>query len=169
MKSRTTKRGFLLGASALGLSACAQTTVSTKSLATADHIVVLKGERVMTLYSNDQPIKSYRIHLGFAPQGTKRRYGDGKTPEGDFIIDRRNPNSAYHLSLGINYPSAQDIARAKRRGIDPGGEIFIHGGPRLFADRSKPDWTAGCIAVSDREIEEIWSMVPLGTRISIRA
>ena len=121
----------------------------------------------MTLFAGKTAIKTFRIRLGFAPRGTKRVRGDGRTPEGEYFIDRRNPDSAFHLSLGINYPNRSDLARARRNGTDPGGDIFIHGGPKRPIDRTKPDWTAGCIAVSDREMEEIWAMVPLGTRIKI--
>jgi murein L,D-transpeptidase YafK len=109
------------------------------------------------------------VHLGFAPEGHKTRSGDGRTPEGRYVIDRRNARSDFHLSLGISYPNALDRARARSMGVDPGTNIFIHGGPRRAEDRRKPDWTAGCIAVSDREIEEIWSMVPTGIPITILA
>jgi murein L,D-transpeptidase YafK len=95
--------------------------------------------------------------------------GDGRTPEGRYYIDRRNPRSDFYLSLGVSYPNVVDIARARAMGVRPGGDIFIHGGPRRAADRRKKDWTAGCIAVSDKEIEEIWSMVPTGIPITILA
>jgi murein L,D-transpeptidase YafK len=135
----------------------------------ANHIVVSKSNRVLALMSGEKTMKRYKVHLGFAPEGHKLRSGDGRTPEGRYYIDRRNPRSDFYLSLGVSYPNALDIARARAMGVRPGGDIFIHGGPRRPVDRSKTDWTAGCIAVSDAEIEEIWSMVPTGIPITILA
>ncbi len=131
-------------------------------------IVLNKGERRLYLMNNEQVLKDYRFDLGFAPTGDKKVEGDGKTPEGTYIIDRRNPNSSFHLSLGISYPDAQDIAEAEALGESPGGEIFIHGQPNLFRARG-PDWTAGCIAIKNREIEQMYAMVKNGTVISMRA
>lgn len=133
----------------------------------ADHLVVSKSRRTLSLLSGGQTFKQYRVGLGFNPDGHKARSGDGRTPEGRYTIDRRNPRSDFYLSLGISYPNPIDIARARAAGVEPGGDIFIHGGPRRSADRRKKDWTAGCIAVSDTEIEEIWAMVPTGVPISI--
>lgn len=131
-------------------------------------VVVNKGERHMYLLHNDQVLKQYRFDLGFAPSGDKKIEGDGRTPEGTYIIDRRNPNSSYHLSIGISYPNARDIAEARALGKKPGGEIFIHGQPNLTRAKG-PDWTAGCIAVKNREIEQIYAMVDNGTVITLRA
>ncbi len=129
-------------------------------------VIVNKSEREMFLLHHGTVLKSYDIDLGFAPEGHKQFEGDGKTPEGDYIIDRRNPDSSYHLSIGISYPNEMDVARAAAAGLSPGGDIFIHGAPRkLFGTGA--DWTAGCIAVSDREMEEIYAMVKDGTPISI--
>ena len=120
----------------------------------------------MYLMHGPQVLKAYDIGLGFAPVGTKQFSGDGKTPEGDYFIDRRNPNSAYHLSVGISYPTPEQVAFAQTIGKSPGGDIFIHGGPGKL--RNVPqDWTAGCIAVTDKEVEEIYAMVQDGTPISI--
>lgn len=135
----------------------------------ADAVVVSKSKRTLVLQSGGRVLRSYKIHLGFAPEGTKVASGDGRTPEGQYYIDRRNPRSDFYLSLGISYPNAQDSARAAALGVEPGGDIFIHGGPRRPEDRRKADWTAGCIAVSDDEMEEIWSLVPTGTPIAILA
>ena len=137
-------------------------------------IVVNKRSRRMYLLHNDNILKDYKFALGFAPEGDKNIMGDGKTPEGTYYIDRRNPNSAFHLSLGISYPNAKDIAEARAVGKEPGGDIFIHGQPNLVADRKKArkrgaDWTAGCIAVKNREMEEIYSMVQRGAIITLRA
>ena len=135
----------------------------------ANSIVVSKSNRVLALMSGPETLKKYKGHLGFAPEGHKQRSGDGRTPEGRYYIDRRNPRSDFYLSLGVSYPNALDIAKARAMGVRPGGDIFIHGGPRRPADRRGADWTAGCIAVSDTEIEEIWSMVPTGIPITILA
>lgn len=137
-------------------------------------IVVNKGPRKMYLLHNEQVLKEYDFGLGFAPVGHKKVRGDGKTPEGSYLIDRRNPNSDFHLSVGISYPNSQDVAAARAIGKSPGGDIFIHGQPNLRADRRKArkrgrDWTAGCIAVTNREIEEIYAMVNTGTLITLRA
>lgn len=133
----------------------------------ADLIMLYKSSRKLVLFQNQIPIATYEVDLGSSPDGHKGRFGDGRTPEGTYYIDRFNRNSAYHLSLGISYPNADDIALAETMGIDPGGDIFIHGGPTRFWDRFKQDWTAGCVSVSNREIEEIATMVPLGIPIVI--
>lgn len=135
-----------------------------------DRILVEKAARRMTVFRGGEAVKTYRIALGFAPEGDKAREGDGRTPEGVFTIDRRNPQSAYHLSLGIDYPQPDDIARARAEGYSPGGDIFIHGQPNgLGRVGALPyDWTAGCIAVSDDEIRELWAAVPNGTEVEIR-
>ena len=135
----------------------------------ADHIMVSKSRRTMTLESAGSKLRSYKVHLGFEPDCHKLASGDGRTPEGTYVIDRRNPRSDFYLSLGISYPNKSDVARARALGYRPGGDIFIHGGPRRPEDRRKRDWTAGCIAVSDSEIEEIWSLVPTGIPITILA
>ncbi|MFT3974281.1 MAG: L,D-transpeptidase family protein [Amaricoccus sp.] len=135
----------------------------------ASVVVVSKRNRVLELRAGDQLLKRYSVHLGFQPVGQKVMSGDGRTPEGQYFIDRRNPRSDFYLSLGISYPNAVDVARAQALGVRPGGDIMIHGGPRRSSDRSKTDWTAGCIAVTDQEIEEIWSMVPTGTPVVIFA
>jgi murein L,D-transpeptidase YafK len=135
----------------------------------ASVVVVSKRNRVLELRSGDQLLKRYQVHLGFQPVGQKVMSGDGRTPEGQYFIDRRNPRSDFYLSLGISYPNVVDVARARALGVQPGGDIMIHGGPRRATDRKKDDWTAGCIAVSDAEIEEIWSMVPTGTPVVIFA
>lgn len=128
-------------------------------------IHVAKAKRRMYLLHQTEVIAAYDIGLGFTPEGHKQQGGDGRTPEGYYWIDRRNPNSAYHLSLGISYPNAVDVAVARAAGRDPGTNIFIHGrGPKAGPGH---DWTAGCIAVTDREMEEIYAMVPDGTPIFI--
>lgn len=141
------------------------------TLPLADSVVVDKSERKMWLISNGTRYREYDISLGDSPLGHKEQEGDERTPEGSYIIDYRNPASRYHLSLHINYPQQRDRDRARRRGVSPGGDIFIHGlptgttiTPQAFKGR---DWTDGCIAVNNREIEEIWSLVRDGTPIEI--
>lgn len=128
-------------------------------------VVVYKTDRIMHLMHNEEVLETYEIELGFAPEGHKLEEGDGRTPEGDYIIDRRNPDSQWYLSIGISYPNAEDIAQARARGVSPGGDIFIHGTPRPF--RRGADWTVGCIAVSNAEMRQIYAMVNNGTPISI--
>ncbi|MCW1931212.1 L,D-transpeptidase family protein [Pararhodobacter zhoushanensis] len=129
-------------------------------------IRISKSDRRMALYSGAQRLRSFDIALGQNPLGHKLQRGDLRTPEGVYTIDRRNPNSAFHLSLGIDYPNAQDRARAQAEGRDPGGDIFIHGhGTR----RRQGDWTDGCVAVTNRQIEQIYAMVRDGTRVVITA
>lgn len=130
-------------------------------------IVVNKSARNMYLLHNEKVLKQYRFDLGFAPVGDKQVEGDGRTPEGTYIIDRKNPDSSFHLSLGISYPNAADRAEAAAIGKKPGGDIFIHGQPNRKKAKGD-DWTAGCIAVKNREVEEIYAMVDTGTLITIR-
>jgi len=138
-------------------------------LPVVDRIVVRKSERVMELYAEGQLVRTIeRIQLGDAPEGPKRFQGDERTPEGRYTIDYGNPDSSYYLSLHISYPNAQDVAYARARGRSAGGLIFIHGQPNDWpAGRVPGDWTDGCIAVSDDEIEALWRAVPDGTAIDI--
>lgn len=134
-----------------------------------DRIVVEKAARRITLWQNGQAVREYTVALGFSPSGDKSRQGDGRTPEGLFRINRRNDRSAYHLSLGIDYPRPEDVQRAKAGGYDPGGDIMIHGQPNALPDSAvlRGDWTAGCIALSNAEIREIWNAAPIGTLVEI--
>lgn len=129
-------------------------------------VVVKKGERRMYLMHNEKVLKEYRFGLGFAPSGDKKVRGDGRTPEGNYFIDRRNPNSQFYLSIGISYPNAQDVAEAKELGKPAGGDIFIHGRPWKNRKGGR-DWTAGCIAVTNTEMRDIYAMVRNGTPIQI--
>lgn len=135
-----------------------------------DRIVIDKSDRILSVWRAGKQLKTYSVALGFAPTGDKSRQGDGMTPEGLFRIDRRNDRSAYHLSLGIDYPQADDTSRARAAGVDPGGDIFIHGQPNQRPDGEvlAGDWTAGCIALSDDQIREIWDAAPAGTVVEIR-
>jgi murein L,D-transpeptidase YafK len=138
--------------------------------ALADSILVDKSERTLTLFSHELPIKTYTgLQFGGAPLGPKHFESDDRTPEGLYTIDTRNPRSAYHLSLRISYPNAADSAYAATQGRSAGGDIFIHGQPNARASgREAGDWTDGCIALSNAEIEELWRLVPDGTPIRIR-
>lgn len=135
-----------------------------------DRIVVEKAARRMVVYRGGLALREYRVALGFAPTGAKVRQGDGKTPEGVFRIDRVNAQSSYHLSVGIDYPQAADKARAAAGAYDAGGDIFIHGQPNALPDdtRMTGDWTAGCIAVSNAEIREIFAAVSVGAVVEVR-
>lgn len=140
--------------------------------ARADRIVVEKEKHLLTLYARGVPLKSYKIALGKNPVGNKQFEGDNRTPEGVYTIDGRRENSQFHRALHISYPNAQDIARAQARGRKPGGSIMIHGLSDYYAVigafHRVRDWTQGCIAVTNPEIEEIWRAVPNGTTIEIR-
>lgn len=129
-------------------------------------VVIYKERRKLYLLSGTEVIETFRIDLGGNPIGPKQFEGDQKTPEGSYLVDRRNPKSSYHLSLGISYPNKTDWEFADSQGKNPGGNIFIHG--RAGENRGKGrDWTAGCIAVKDREIEQIYMMVRDGTQVDI--
>jgi murein L,D-transpeptidase YafK len=142
------------------------------ALPKVDKVVVLKSERKLLLFSNGTAVRTYRVALGKNPTGPKLQVGDHRTPEGIYVIDSRNPQSQYHRSLHVSYPNAEDRARARRLGKNPGGDIFIHGLPNgqgwIGKAHVVTDWTLGCIAVTNAEIEEIWQMVPNGTPIEIR-
>lgn len=159
-------RIVLILALAFGLSACGS-KFRTYNGPEVTRVVIEKGQRRMHLLHHDRVLKSYDMELGFAPEGHKQFEGDGKTPEGEYVIDRRNPNSRFHLSLGISYPNAQDIALARSQGKSPGGDIFIHGRGK-YPGANRDDWTWGCIAVTDREMEDVYAMVRNGTPVSIR-
>ena len=167
------RRIFGFGAVALmGLSACSSPPSRGTKFRSYDgpevtSLVINKGARKMYALHNTEILREYDAELGLAPDGEKNIAGDGKTPEGTYLIDRRNPNSSFHLSLGISYPNSRDIAEAKRLGKKPGGQIFIHGEPNRQKAKGA-DWTAGCIAVKNDEIEELYAMVTNGTLITLR-
>lgn len=135
---------------------------------TIDLIEIDKSERRMTVYREGVALRSYDVALGFSPVGDKSREGDGRTPEGRFRIDRRNPQSKFHLSLGLDYPHDEDKEHAEAYGFSPGGDIFIHGQPNWFPSVMRGDWTEGCIAVTNSEMEELWRVARLGTEVVIR-
>ena len=163
-------RAILILLSLTALSACGQKSKFRSYDGPAvTRVVVYKAERQMFLLHGNRVLESYDVGLGFAPEGDKKIEGDGRTPEGDYLIDRRNPNSLFHLSIGVSYPNDEDRAEARALDKPTGGDIFIHGrGPR-YEKGAPNDWTWGCIAVTDREIEDIYAMVKNGTPISIYA
>ena len=138
----------------------------------ADKILIDKKERRLTLISKNKVLRTYKIALGGNPDGPKERQGDNKTPEGTYFIDSRNKGSRYHLSLHISYPNEKDKKRARELGVSPGGDIMIHGIKNGFSwvgdSHTEVDWTKGCIAVTDEEIEEIDKLAPNGTIVEIR-
>ena len=138
----------------------------------ADRVVVLKRERRLQLWSGGKIIKAYKVALGGNPVGAKTQQGDHKTPEGIYVLDSRNAQSQFYKSIHISYPNTHDRAAARAKGVSAGGDVFVHGLPNRYrmvgaAHRLK-DWTDGCIAVTDEEIDEIWAAVPDGTTIEIR-
>jgi murein L,D-transpeptidase YafK len=163
-------RPLVLLASATALAVCvsAQTTVQAK---TADRIVIFKSAHSMKLMHGREILRTYQVALSTVPAGAKERLGDHKVPEGDYVIDRKNPQSKFHLALHVSYPNATDRTRAHKLGVEPGGDIEIHGLPksyaRLGALHRQTDWTDGCVAVTNAEIEEIYPMVPVGTTVEI--
>ena len=138
-----------------------------------DRILIIKNTRTMMLMSGKQVLKSYKVALGAEPIGAKQQEGDHKTPEGDYVIDSKNPGSRFHLALHISYPNPRDRERARKLGVNLGGAIMIHGLERKYAWlgslHRRTDWTDGCIAVTNYEIEEIWRLVSIGTAVEIRA
>lgn len=139
---------------------------------TADRVLVEKAARRLTLLRNGTPLKTYRVALGRAPVGPKEQEGDKRTPEGMYLIDFHKEDSDYHRALHVSYPEQRDIDRAAAAGVPPGFDIMIHGIRNgkgwIGAFHRMTDWTAGCIAVTDFEIEEIWRAVPDGTPIEIK-
>ena len=139
-------------------------SVGASDFPLADRVLVEKGERKLHLLKNGVPFKTFDIALGPAPEGDKEQEGDQKTPEGVYLLDARNPDSDFFLSIHISYPNATDRAEARQMGVDPGGQIMIHGQPNIptysAAYYAREDWTNGCIAVSNSDMIDIWLMTP---------
>jgi murein L,D-transpeptidase YafK len=137
-----------------------------------DRVIVYKGERKLILLSHGKEVRSYKVALGSEPVGPKARQGDHRTPEGLYLLDSRNPNSRFYKAFHISYPSSKDIATAKKLGVSAGGDIMLHGLPKEYAWVGKAhtlhDWTDGCIAVTNEEMDEIWKLVRVGTPIEIK-
>ena len=181
MPSWRTSRFLYRGAGAavalllLSLAALAVATQPPAPLpadAEATLVVVEKSIRKLHLYDGERLLKSYAIALGPSPEGHKQQEGDGRTPEGRYIIDFHKRDSAFHRALHVSYPNGEDRRRARQRGVSPGGDIMIHGLPNGMGALGRAhlarDWTLGCIAVTNEEIEEIWRAVKDGTPIDIR-
>ncbi len=138
----------------------------------ADRVIVLKKDRTLQLLHEGKVFKTYQVALGGAPVGPKMQQGDHKTPEGLYVLDYRNAHSHFYKAIHISYPNAQDRGTARRQGVSPGGDVFVHGLPNGYgwvgASHRLKDWTDGCIAVTNTEIDEIWTAVPDGTTIEIR-
>lgn len=160
---RFTRRAMILGAAAT-LAACSK--FATYNGPQVTRIEVQKSNRKMYLFHHGTVLKAYDVQLGFTAAGPKQFEGDGKTPEGRYHIDRRNPDSSFYLSIGIDYPNAEDRAFAASQGKSPGGDIFIHGWGDKRRGRGS-DWTAGCIAVTNRQMKQIYAMVQNGTPVDI--
>ena len=169
MKRRLIIPGLSIVLAAAVLGWANQSEAPLAQHAQADLVVVEKSKRELIVYRKGKPLRSYKIALGRVPLGPKQREGDGKTPEGQYLIDYHKPDSAYFRALHISYPSPADVQAARKASVSPGGAVMIHGLPnglgwvgklhRLF------DWTLGCVAVTNPEMEELWRVVPDGTRI----
>ena len=140
--------------------------------AVIDRVVVYKHEHKLVLLSQGKEVRSYRVALGREPIGPKTRQGDHKTPEGVYALDSRNPNSQFYKAFHVSYPNSKDIAAARKLGVSPGGDIMVHGLPKKYAwvghSHTLHDWTDGCIAVTNDEMDEIWRLVHVGTPIEIK-
>lgn len=160
-------RAALIGLALLVLAGCGDSKFRNYDGPEVTRLLLFKDQRRLLLVGGRQVLEQYNVGLGWSPEGDKVHEGDGKTPEGHYLIDKRNPDSRYHLSLGISYPNARDVAEAGALGKPAGGDIFIHGRGQTYNKKAPRDWTWGCIAVTDREIEMIYAMVKDGTPISI--
>lgn len=154
-----------------GVSLCLPEKASA-TLIKADKVILIKSKRILMLFREGEIFKVYKVALGKQPNGHKTKTGDKRTPEGTYILDTRNSDSKFHLALHISYPNESDIVNAQRHGVSPGGDIMIHGLSEKLKTMGKlhrtSDWTDGCIAVTNPEIEEIWQLVPDGTPIEIK-
>ncbi len=159
--------GILALAAGVTSFAAATQDAASAAIGRADEVLVDKSERQLQLLRKGEVIATFPVALGFAPEGHKTQQGDGRTPEGHYVLDWRNPKSRFYLSLHVSYPNAADKAQAATRGVSPGGDIFIHGTPWL-ATVAGWDWTLGCIAVSNADMDAIWASVADGTPIEIR-
>jgi murein L,D-transpeptidase YafK len=159
-------------ASKLAAAGSAYSNAATQNEQKAVRGVIVKSERTLTLMSTGKVLKTYKIALGGNPVGPKSKAGDKKTPEGDYVIDSKNAESRFHLALHISYPNTADRERAHKLRVNPGGDVEIHGLESKYAWvgplHRQMNWTAGCIAVTNAEIEEIWRMVPVGTPVEIK-
>jgi hypothetical protein len=172
MRRRTTFIFYVLLAGSIIVHLCYGPSIVHPAVAKADKVLVIKNKRILVLLKDGEIFKTYKIALGKQPTGHKVRQGDRRTPEGRYVLDSRNPKSKYHLAIHISYPNESDILNAQKRGVSPGGDIMIHGLPAGSGGvgelHSFLDWTDGCIAVTNSEMEEIWQLVADGTPIEIK-
>ncbi|MGA2233893.1 MAG: L,D-transpeptidase family protein [Terriglobales bacterium] len=165
MRMRILAAAFFLFTSGLFL-------IAQNTRVEVDQVVVYKQQRKLVLLSGEKEVRSYKIALGSQPVGPKIRQGDHRTPEGAYVLDGRNPDSHFYKAFHISYPNSKDVAAAKKLGVSTGGDIMLHGLPKEYAWVGKAhtlyDWTDGCIAVSNEEMDELWSLVRVGTPIDIR-
>jgi murein L,D-transpeptidase YafK len=150
----------------------ASTFASAATPIRADRILILKSERKLQLLNSGKVLRTYKVALGPNPKGHKEREGDGRTPEGVYVIDYRNGKSQFYRALHVSYPNAADRAAARKRGVSLGGMIMIHGLGKQYgwlgSAHTARDWTLGCIAVTNEEINDIWNLVADGTPVEIR-
>lgn len=163
----------MLAVLGIGLSVAPRAAApSAQVLGKANKVILFKSERRLLLLRGDTLLRSYRVALGRNPLGGKTRQGDGRTPEGIYLLDWRNPKSRFYRSIHVSYPNAAERARARARGVAPGGDIMIHGLPNgleaIGSAHANGDWTEGCIAVTNAEMDEIWASVDDGTPIEIK-
>jgi murein L,D-transpeptidase YafK len=162
---------FLIFCAVAICAACSRTTPLADGTK-PNKVVILKSDHIMTLMNGSRVLRSYRIALGRSPVGRKTRRGDHRTPEGNYTVDAKESHSRFHLALHISYPNQADRERAQRAGVDTGGDVEIHGlqnGLGWIGSLHRAiDWTDGCIAVTDSEIDEIWGIIPVGTPVEIR-
>lgn len=158
---------------ALGLTACASAPPTTEVAGPVDRVILKKSQRKLELVSAGQVVREYRVALGGSPVGHKFREGDQRTPEGSYQLNWRNPNSNFYKAIHISYPNRRDREVSRQLGYKPGGMIMIHGLPSYIQSESMRrqyvgrDWTQGCVAVQNHEMDEIWNMVRDGTPIQI--
>src|SRR6266436_2719770 len=169
-ESGTLRAALVLALACMGSWAAGQTI--TPPIKRADRIVVEKSARTMKLMLGTEVLKTYKVALSREPVGAKEREGDHRVPEGLYVIDSKNSHSRFHLALHISYPNATDREKARKLGVKPGGDIEIHGLGSKYgwvgSLQRQVDWTDGCIAVTNPEIDEIWPLVPVGTPLEIR-
>lgn len=151
---------------------CCANAAAPQSAKQADRIVIEKSKRTMTLMSGATVLKTYKVALGGQPVGAKQHVGDHKTPEGLYVVDQKKANSIFHRALHISYPNPRDRENARKLGVSPGGDVEIHGLGAKYgwvgAAHRQMDWTDGCIAVTNEEIDEIWPLVAVGTPVEIK-
>ena len=164
--------GTLLGSLALGACPREITGRLPDDLPAVDRILIVKSTRTLTLESHGKAVKTYKVALGGQPVGPKQIQGDHKTPEGMYSVDAKNPHSQFYMALHLSYPNPTDRVRARKLGASPGGDVEIHGLGKAYgwigARHRLSNWTDGCVAVTNEEIEEIFKLVAVGTAVELK-